>query len=80
MGEHSHAELSRRYTQVRPSRNIPWNTGNTIVTGKKVSRKARKGAKAQRRAISFASLRETCSLNCRTFMCSDKYRHTCVQR
>jgi len=26
---------ARRYTQVRPSRNIPWDTGYTIVTGKR---------------------------------------------
>ncbi len=48
---------------------------------KEVSRKARKGAKAQRRAIFFAPLRLCVKLalwNCRTIMCSDKYRHTCV--
>ena len=50
----------------------------TIVTGKRSLTPRRKGAKKSDFLCAFASWRETCLLNCRTFMCSDKYRHTCV--
>jgi len=43
---------SRRYTQVSPSRNIPWNTGYTIVTGKRSLTQS-----SQRRKEDWFSLR-----------------------
>ena len=48
---------------------------------KEVSRKARKGAKKSDFLCAFASLRLCVKLalwNCRIFMCTDKYHHTCV--
>ena len=67
---------SRHYTQVRTIRNILWNMGYTIVTGKRSLTLSSQRRKEER--FSFAPLRETCPLNCQTFMCTDKYRHTCV--
>ena len=48
---------------------------------KEVSRKARKGAKKSDFLCAFAPLRLCVKLalwNCRIFMCTDKYHHTCV--
>ena len=50
---------SRRYTQVRPSRNIPWNMCYTIVTGKRRLTQRRKERRFSLRLCAFASLRET---------------------
>ena len=53
-----------------------WDTGNTIVTGKRSLTQS-----SQRRKEERFSLRLCVKLalwNCRIFMCTDKYHYTCV--